>query len=310
MVVAVTAMPRTLVTLYRIGRDRHATKLLSITKPAWADRVFGAQLDASRNPAVCVMFAAFTANSDFRNETWCYPPGSTRGTKLSLDGMADLQMSPDGQHLVSASDTANDARFLVFSTRNAGSVIVNHRVNLKDTRNGGCEVTDTTWAGGPDLTLHCLGSDEDYPVYEVQSIAALTSGAVPGAGTALKPRGPLAKGYDAINNVTALDQDSAVGILQVTLRCGEMYGTQCPAGIPEPKVVRIDLHSGRVLEVVAFAAASRNLDGASGGSHGLVYVTEGGPKSEKRVYVRWPGEAHGQPVVGLPTVFDEVVTQH
>lgn len=305
----VTDPGRKTVTLYRVDQQRRAKKLRTLRKPAWANVVDAVQQSAEVNPPLCLLYSSWEDPSiDFRHETWCFDPNTTEGRELPLAGRLAAAFAADGRTLLAVSDTADQTRELTVNRLRAGRWTTEATVNLIDQRDGGCDVVDAVWAGGPSVTLECPGVDNDYSVFVEQNLTQLTSGAVPGDGTELRPRGPLAKGYDAFSDVTPLDADTAIALLQVNRRCGEWYGTVCPPGIPRAKAVRLDLHTGRVLEVVAVAATDRSLVAVSGGSHGLVYVTEGARGS--RVYVRWPGEKHGTPVVGLPATFDRVIAQH
>jgi hypothetical protein len=307
--ISVTDPQRATVTLYRVDEARHATRLQIVSKPAWAELADGVQQSAGSKAPLCVLYSALNPDADFRHETWCYQLGSPAGYQLPLGGRPVAAVSSDGRTLLAVSQLADQTRELTVNRLHGHTTTTEHTVNLDDQRDGGCDVAAAAWAGGPTVTLECTGVDNDWPVWVEQDLEALTSGAIPGDGTELKPSGPLAKGYDAFSQMTPLDANTAVALLRVNLRCGELYDTVCPADTPKSKAVRVDLHTGRVLEIVAVAAAERTITSVSGGDHGIVYVTEGGNPSSKRVYVRWPGEKHGTRVVGLPAQFDAAVAQ-
>lgn len=69
--------------------------------------------------------------------------------------------------------------------------------------------------------------------------------------------------------------------------------------------MRVDLTTGRVLEVVSMPLPGREVMSVSGGSRGVVYVT-GKPL---RAFLRLPGEAHGTLITGPPGDAISVVAQ-
>jgi hypothetical protein len=314
MVVAVTDPARKTVTLYRVDQDRQAHKLRSIARPSWADGLGGLQLSAATDPAVCLVFSALTPEYELRNDDWCYPSTQAAGVQLPLTRMVQVALSRDGRTLLAMTDVAHDGRQLLVNQLHDGTSSVTHRValpNFNDKAAPGCDqVTGIAWAGDADVVMECIPVEDSPSNVFVQKLAALTSGAAPGAGRLLRPTGPLAKGYDWLGQVTPVDADTAVAVMLFNIPCHE--GETCPshAPWPDPNVVLVDLHTGRVLEVVATALPDRTIAAVSGGSHGLVYISEGGPRQDKRVYVRWPGEKHGSRVVGLPADFDQVIAQH
>lgn len=72
--------------------------------------------------------------------------------------------------------------------------------------------------------------------------------------------------------------------------------------------VRIDIATGRVLDVLMTARPGRHLVSITGGARGIVYVTSAGFESEDpRFYVRFPGETRGAPLRGVPADADQLV---
>lgn len=65
------------------------------------------------------------------------------------------------------------------------------------------------------------------------------------------------------------------------------------------RAVRVDLRDGSVEQVVAVPGEQRDVVAVSGGAHAL-YVTQERDGSDRVVSLRWPGEAKGGPVTGLP----------
>ena len=310
MVIAMTDRARHETTLYRIDEHRRAVRLRTLVKPAWADYVGSIQLTSGPDPSMCLVSSAFTADSEFRHEVRCFAPGDESGKAQPLSGKMQIALSRDGRTLISVSDTALDARVIEVSTLHDGRSTVRGRVVItrdNDETAPDCPTVDgVTWAGDADLLLQCVPDADTAPNVIVQNLDALLAGAPPGAGKALRPTGPLAKGYDSLSHVMPLDAETAVAVMSVNISCPE--GEPCPGTRPEPKAVRLNLHTGHVLEVVATALPDRRLTGVGGGADGLVYVTE--DTDDKRVYVRWPGERHGALVSGLPAVFDQVIAQH
>ncbi len=312
IVIALTDPGRRSVTVYRIDQQRHATKMATITRPAWADFAAPVQQDVGANPGICVLFRDLSGSGPtVRSETWCYSPGGLDGRELSLgDEIGTVVLSPDGRTAISVTDTISQVRQLSVSRIQDRTATFERSVRLDGQHLRGCPwpgVQSAAWAGGPNITLECLGESGGY--FVEQNLAKFMGGGSVGAGLTLRPRGSLANGYDALTQVKPLDADTAIAIMYVRHTCGGDYGPRCPGDLPRPEAVRVDLRTGTVLEVIAFAASGRDLTQVTGGSHGLLYVTVGGSEGS-RVYIRWPGEKRGAQVTGLPADLDVLVAQH
>lgn len=312
MVIAIAEWRRGSVTLYRVSQDRRAQKLRTISAAPGYEYVTAIQMTQDEDPLTCIVHSGTTADYDTRLQTRCYPPGDAEGYELPL-GQRFLGLARDGSRLLSLSDMGIGAppppRHLYLSRLHDRTSTPVSSTEVKQAPEPCSDVWGLAWAGDGDVVLECAAVAEDPPHTVVQSVEAIFAGQEPGTGTVLRPRGPLAKGYDWFGHVKPLDKDTGLARMFFDIPCHE--GDPCPshAPWPEPKAVRLDLHTGEVLEIVAVAAKGRSLGDLSGGTHGIVYQTDEGGQN-KWVYVRWPGEKHGTRVSGLPTGFSEVVAQH
>jgi hypothetical protein len=312
MVIAISDWRRQNVTLYRVTQDRVAHKLQTISAEPGYGLVLSVTMTDAADPLTCVVHSTDTSDgSEDRLQTRCYPLGDTRGYELPL-GQQNIAVSRDGKRLLSLTgvtvgDPAPPRTLTLNELRGHTSTQVSD-ASADNTPDPCAGVMDVAWAGEPNVVVGCAAVGDDPENTVVQSLDAVISGEPLGTGKPLHPTGLLAKGYDWFSAVTPLDATTGLGKMFFNIPCHE--GEPCPSHAPWPKtrLVRLDLRSGRVLEVVAVAADDRQLGDVSGGPRGIVYETEGS-SNDKRVYVRWPGEMHGSRVSGLPGGFFGVVAQ-
>jgi len=310
MVIAVSDWRREHVTLYRVTQDRVAHKLRTINVEPGYGAILSVTMTDAVDPLTCVVHSGDSPDDD-RLQTRCYRLDDARGYELPL-GQQNLALSRDGRQLLSLTGIQVGGppppRMLYLSRLHDRTSTQVADASADDTPDPCAGVMDIAWAGEPHVVLECAAVDNDPENTILQSLDAITSGQPLGTGTPLHPTGPLAKGYDWFSDVTPLDANTGVAKMFFNIPCHE--GERCPSHAPWPKtkVVRLDLRTGRVLEVVAVAAEGRLLGDVSGGTRGILYETESGSE-DRRVYVRWPGEQHGTRVAGLPSGFFGVVAQ-
>jgi hypothetical protein len=312
MVIAISDWRREHVTLYRVTQDRVAHKLRTIDAEPGFGLVLSVTMTDAADPLTCVVHSTDTVDgSEDRLQTRCYPLNDQHGYELPL-GQENIALSRDGSRVLSLTgiqvgDPAPPRMLYLNQLHDHTSTQVAD-ASADDTPDPCAGVMDVAWVGEPNIVVECAAVDEDPENTVVQNLDAVISGQALGTGKPLHPTGPLAKGYDWFSAVTPLDATTGVGKMFFNIPCHE--GEPCPSHAPWPrtKVVRLDLRTGRVLEVVAVAADDRELGDVSGGGRGIVYETEGN-SNDKRVYVRWPGEKHGTRVSGLPSGFFRVTAQ-
>ena len=106
------------------------------------------------------------------------------------------------------------------------------------------------------------------------------------------------EGYLTYESVVAVDGATALAVE----RGSYLDDEQQPA-----RAVRIDLATGRVLEVLATAGPERNVYDVSGSRDAVVYATGVNP-DDLKAYLRLAGEPRGTPITGLPADVLQVVT--
>jgi hypothetical protein len=311
MVIALSDSGRHHVTLYRVTQDRVAHKLRTIDAEPGFGLVLSVTMTDAADPLTCVVHSTDTFDgSEQRLQTRCYPLHDEHGYELPL-GQESIALSRDGRRLLSLTDVQvgdpPPPRTLYLSRLHDQTSTQVADASADNAPDPCDEVMHVAWAGEPSVVVECTAVDY-YPEHTVvQNLDAVISGQALGTGAPLHPTGPLAKGYDWFSDVTPLDATTGVGKIFLNIPCHE--GEPCPIhNPPRTKVVRLDLRTGRVLEVVGVAADVRVLGDVSGGRRGIVYETEGNA-GDKRVYVRWPGEKHGTRVSGLPSDFFQVTAQ-
>lgn len=289
------------VSLYRVGTDRRARQLRTITPPAGADVLGQISLSAGSSPDLCVAWRR-TVDPYGGSEpvaVWCYPGEGGTGHAVTQAGKGTtlVALSPDASRLAwftTQSTAEYSEEELVIAAYQSGQVSEVRRFRHL-TKEGFSEEVETgcaqnglaglAWAG-PGLLLECPGSNDDPGLMLVRR-ADLTD----------KPR-TLPDGnaapYTYVTRVGGADARSAY-VVQ-----GEYCEIACPDKQPpaSDRAVRVDLKSGKVLEVIATADSGRGMVSVSGGPRGVVYVTQG--SSGQRVFLRLPGEKRGTRITGLP----------
>jgi hypothetical protein len=87
-----------------------------------------------------------------------------------------------------------------------------------------------------------------------------------------------------------------------------VQGGFASTGAQTGRAVRMNVTSGRIVDVVATALPGRQVRSVSGGERGVLYRT-GDYDRDVRTYWRMPGEKRGLPLLGLPSDARDVLAQ-
>ena len=304
LVVAVTRNDHPGVWLYRVGADRVARHLSTIAPPRGRFfSTYGLSLSAGQRPDVCVIWTGDEPEGDGDGEeaTYCYPASQPVGHRIPVEGQVDeLALDATGTRLFwSTSDAESGATAKGFVAAYSAGRVSAERSFALDCSN---YLLAALWDGRDRLVLHCTSGDSDDPGF------LALQGISPSLGPLTKIPEPshVGAGYNTFVHPGGV---SAGGVLALE---GQQCDLSCPGGGTglASRAVRLDVRTGRVLEVIATPARGRSLWNVTGGPHGFVYVTiSNGPRVDMRAYVRWPGERHGTPITGLPSDVEEVVAQ-
>lgn len=289
--------------LYRIGRDRRAEPLVTLTPPEGRSVASSVTMTSAATPAACVAWSA--PGEDFPPATVvCYEPGSATGTTLDGTGRStyDVALRPDGGALAWVESYGLPAlrTDVVWAAFDNGRLGERHRAAPDE--DGHCDGQgcfygrgpgDIAWSGDATLVLSVGAESDDGSNVKVLRLGDAASREGWDSGRAVEPHDA---GYDVFQSVVAADATSAYAVE----RAGDF--AEKP---PPQRAMRADLATGRVLEVVSTPSPGRDVLSVSGGPRGVVYVT--GPSL--RAYLRLPGEAHGTAVTGLPADATAVVAQ-
>lgn len=298
LVLAVTRRDTATVSLYRVGEARTAMRVANLDVPGSYFTTYGITISAGQRPDVCVVWSADEPEGDGsgREAVYCYAGLSTAGVQVPIDGQPDeIALDPEATRLFwSIGDPEADTLAGVVADYSAGHVTRQVPFSMDCSR----YLLAALWAGRERLVLHCTSGDSDDPGFLVTEELGGGSNA-PHEGHRIGPDETFVwPGYADETSVLALER-----------RCRAACGTEAPKMLSE-RAVRVELSTGKVLEVIATPAKGRFLNAVTGGAHGIVYVTDAeGDHRDVRVYLRWPGEKHGTLITGLPADVETVVAQ-
>lgn len=312
----VAAVRRTgAVDLLWVGADRRAEQVATLSPPRPADRPLSVSLAAGDSPEACVLWGDDDADTDEARSLLCYAGGTSmsRAVRGLTGQVATVALRPDGQALAwveQHGEPTYQSDVLVADLRDG--VVAGTRRFAFDP---GCPRDDTSrcvgfqsphllaWSGLGALVLS-IGSESD-DGSDLRLLSLDAAGAARGwlkASTVVRP--PKADaGYRYFDEVAAATAGSAYAV--------ERDGGWFEDDYRKPaRAVRVELPTGRVLEVVATPARGRKVVAVSGGARGVVYLTAAtGDAPDLRVYLRLPGEKQGTQVTGLPADVQTVVAQ-
>jgi len=289
IVISVQRSGRRIVELYRVDASRHAVLLKRLSAPRRDQTAGSVTIAAGEHPDACVTWETTGEDGSIvGGQLRCYAFADRRGRLIPMSGTPDsVALRPDGRVIFWIVDgeapPGGQHVDLVTASYHGGSVSdLQVHPSVRDgkaVQGFGCDAGSGAWAGDDTVLLACPDSiDFDYGIV-VQPLR--------GRGRTLDhPAGRVFYGGDSADATSAL-------VLE-----GADCTVSCPGSDSSSRAVRVDLLTGRVLEVIAVPAKGRSVDSVSGGERGIFYVTEGAKDS--RAYLRLPGEKHGVRVTGLP----------
>ena len=297
LLVAVERGTRPGLWLYRVGDDRAATHVATVPPPVRGASVRGFTLSAGPSPDVC---ATWVSESEESVVLRCGSWGDLAGAQVPTQHEpADVSLRADGARLAWTEDSRDPETYLqelVVASYRHGEVSGAQRYVTSGTGPEGrlavdCgeQVFQPVWAGEDALLGEGPGMN-DLPGFQYRIELGERR------PTCTQVPEPDHAGRDG-RYFTSPSWSDGRSFLAIE---GEWCELECPAGrAPSPRrAVRVDLTTGRLIEVIATPADGRRVRSVTGGEHGFVYVTEG--SHDTRVYLRWPGERRGTRVTGLP----------
>jgi len=290
LLVAATRETRDGIWLYRIGPDRVARHVATVPPPEPSSRASAITMSAGTTPSMCVIWSADGPGDDRLgvHAASCYDRLEDglepSGTPVPVAGQVDeIALDAEGTRLFwSTKSEDGDATGGVVADYDDGRTSGGRALDMDCSR----YLLSVVWAGRDRLVLHCTSGDNDDPGFLMTHEL--------GAGSwAPRPGHQVGEAETFVHPGFA--DETSVGAFE--RRCASGCDTAMPRML-SARAVRVDLRTGRVVEVVATPAEGRHLHTLTGGAHGVVYVTEG--RTDTRVYLRWPGERRGTRVAGLP----------
>lgn len=288
--------------LHRVSRTTRAATLERVLAPPAAGAT---ALDVSGSPAQLCATWYVGAGEPFEQERTalvCYPEGSSSGTPVSGPARpVEVALSADGTSIAWA-DLDRGENQVLSTARIADGVLSGPRRHLA--RAGqpetgeraftGTAVQDLAWIDEDELAISTGAESDDGPALLRFDVDAAGGGGWLDDGRPVEVR---TKGYQTYDSVVSVDGPTALAVER---------GGYLDEAAPPQRAVRIDLVSGRVLEVLATAAGDRLVTGVSGGAQAVVYLTGSGP-GPVRTYLRLAGESRGTTVTGLPADTEQVL---
>lgn len=293
--------------LHRVDRARRTAALDRVLEPPGeGDDVLDVAMSSGQDPVVCAIWhtGPTTVQEDRTSELICYEPGASEGRPVAgIYRPILLALSGDGSRLAWAElDVDGGNQAIGAGTLREGDLIALRRFVADPARPedafDGTSVQDLAWVDADQVLISTAVESDDGPRLLRFDVTA------PGARGWLREGRPIRTsdpGYVAFESVVSvLDGTSALAVQRGSF----VVGTPPPS-----RAVRIDLGTGKVLQVVATAAAGREVLGVSGDADEVVYVTAAGREGPLQAYLRTAGEAQGTPITGLPADTRAVLAQ-
>jgi hypothetical protein len=327
LVVAVERAKHPGLWLYRVGADRRAVQVATVGPPPGRFfSAYGMTLSAGSSPVLCVVWSGDEPEGDGSGQesARCYAWGDRDGFALPVEGaVSDVALRDDGRAVawttsVNQGDEHTSHYDLVLADLDVGrteSRVTHQRTFVTQSEELPAGATalgcaDTvglgTWAGADRLLLQAWGENDFPGELFTHTATAPAAGSTPECRVIREPGHRVADGYNFFRSVAGGDASSFLAIegQYCEITCSDH---RQPAA---PRAVRVDLRSGRVLDVVASPAAGRSIQLVSGGRDGVLYASVSQRSfNGMRVYLRWPGEKHGTLITGLPADLERVVAQ-
>ncbi len=241
---------------------------------------------------------------DPRTTLVCYPAGSSQGQAVSgVDEPLDVALSDDGTRLAWAQVSPGENQLLGVGQLSAQAALTGERRLLSragQPATGGRAFTGTAvqslaWADDGSLLVSTLVESDDGPDLLRVDVASP------------RTRGWLDDGVPVeVPDEDYLTYDSVVSVAGGTALAVER-GSYLDEQAPPSRAVRVEVASGRVIDLVATAADGRALRGVSGSAEAVLYTTGRDDGSDVKHYLRRAGEQRGTPVSGLPADVEQAV---
>lgn len=298
--VALTYIDRTSADVYRVDRQRRAARVLHYEVDSPGDQIDAVTLSSGESPTACMIVGL--AQEHYRLVIRCVNAAGPLPAPPPGVAVEDLQISPDGTRLL-ATDAAKATNHVMHELVLDGARWRELRtIDLTAFEKAvpGCEVSRVRRTDATSSVVRCRRPDAGDRLFR-EPFEQLAKGGLSSQVSPLSPKGSRAKGFGQIDELAVLDNGEAFGVIS-SPTCGEELCT----GQKGSRVVLLDPTTGEVLQVVGSPLPQRQLTYVGGDAHGIVYMTESADSlySDQRLYVRWPGEAKGQRVTGVPSDFE------
>ncbi|MDP9165818.1 MAG: hypothetical protein M3O32_07125 [Actinomycetota bacterium] len=300
--------------LYRIGPDRVATRCADL-RPATAGYLpWQVTLSAGSSPEVCVLWVAKPGpvpdalEYETKRELVCYRGGVGPGWVVSGTGHpVAVALSPNGRSLA-WTDSYTNGYVMDIVTASLGTDGVSNLVRIVPVDRARIdsvlrEAAMLAWAGDRALAVSVHGQDGEHSGVYLQTLSP--AGERPGwmNGSHLVPPSPFPSRGWAYDNVIDADQSTALAVEQ-------RPAWDEPPAVEGTRALRIQIPTGKVLDVVALPGPRRDVTSVSGGPTGIVYSTQPSPdvgSVDAKFYIRFPRQPVGLPILGLPADTAHVV---
>jgi hypothetical protein len=284
--------------LYRLRAGSvSAEPVRTLIAPLDGASLLAASVSAGPTPTTCAIWYVDRQNIEAGRELRCYRWGDSKGTAVKASSDASIvALSADGRSLAWVNNNGGNNPMLRIG-RVEGAQVTNVREYLGDPTQPATAFTSSgvgglAWAGPGALAIDDV-ADSD----EGQGLVRYVLG-TPQRGwlrhdelVVPVPAADRQRGYYVYDGVRSATSTTAWAIERPTW----MDDTP-PVG---KRAVEIELPSGRIKQVVSEPAEGRDVVEVSGGSRAVVYVTAKGG-TDRRVYVRYPGESRGTEIKGMP----------
>lgn len=295
--------------LHRVDRDRRTAALERVLEPPdeGAD-VLDVTMGSGQDPVVCATWhtGPTTVFEDKISELICYAARETAGRPVAgVYRPVHVALNATGDRVAWAELDEGGNQAIGAGVLRDGELSGLRRFVARpgqpeegEQAFTGTAVQDLAWLDDDHVLLSTVVESDDGPALLRFDVT------VPGARGWLDEGERVVSrdaGYVTFESVVTTDGTTALAVQR-----GSFVADDSP---PPSRAVRVDLATGRVLQVVATAAAGRNVVGVSGGEPAVVYTTAAGFDQPVRAYVRRAGEAKGTPITGLPADARDVLAQ-
>jgi hypothetical protein len=293
--------------LYSLAPRSQRAQLMRTLESRGDWSIGSVSLSAGPTPTICAVWVGQAEPSQGR-QLRCYAAGDSRGRIIRSENPVAVAVRADGRAVAWIETEPNANSVVVVAYLAGDAATVRSRFRHADVPpDGGIPegVTDVSWLGPRTQALTDVGDSDEGKGLCVLDLDQPRERTAVGFGRCLTPGAADAKaGYDRFEDAALLANGTALTVERGHQCCDDALG-------PSGRAVVVRLSDGAVLDVVATPAVRRAVVDVTGGARAVVYVTAG-EEDEARaslVYVRWPGEAHGARVSGLPELTKYVAAQ-